>query len=72
MTLNKFKKIIPKILSFTLIFSFLYSVPVEASNYKQQAEERKSMEIESNSYDNWPLGPAIGAEAAILMDANSK
>ena len=71
MTLNKLKKIIPKILSFTLIFSFLYSVPVEASNYKQQAEERKSMEIESNSYDNWPLGPAIGAEAAILMDANT-
>ena len=44
MTLNKLKKIISKILSFTLIFSFLYSVPVEATNYKQQAEERKSME----------------------------
>jgi len=29
------------------------------------------MEIQSNTYDNWPLGPAIGAQAAILMDANT-
>lgn len=71
MTLKKVKNIIPQILSLAIIFSFLCSIPVNAIDYKQQAEERKSMEIESNSYDNWPLGPAIGAEAAILMDANT-
>ena len=58
-------------LSFALIFSFLFSMPVQAANYKKEAEERKSLEIESNSYENWPLGPAIGAQAAILMDANT-
>ncbi len=71
MTLKKVKNIIPQILSLAIIFSFLCPIPVNAIDYKQQAEERKSMEIESNSYDNWPLGPAIGAEAAILMDANT-
>ena len=60
-----------RILSFTLIFSFLFSLPVQARDYKKEAQERKSMEIESNLYDNWPLGPAIGAQAAILMDANT-
>lgn len=60
-----------RILSFTLIISFLFSLPVQARDYKKEAQERKSMEIESNLYDNWPLGPAIGAQAAILMDANT-
>lgn len=67
---NKRKKVIT-FLSMTLILSFLFSLPVNAVDYKKLAEERKSMEIESNSYTNWPLGPAIGAEAAILMDANT-
>ena len=68
----KTKKIIfIKILSFALIFSFFFSIQVNAAKYKKEAEERKSLEIESNLYENWPLGPAIGAEAAILMDANT-
>ena len=65
------KNIFIKILSFALIFSFFFSIQVNAANYKKEAEERKSLEIESNLYENWPLGPAIGAEAAILMDANT-
>ena len=68
---NNIKKIIFKYLTLITIFSFLFSVPVNAIDYKKEAENRKSMEIESNSYQNWPLGPAIGAEAAILMDANT-
>lgn len=71
MTIRNIKKLFSRILSFVIICSFLSSIPVNAIDYKKQAEERKSMEIESNSYDNWPLGPAIGAEAAILMDANT-
>lgn len=58
-------------LSITIILSLFLSIPANAVDYKKQAEDRKSMEIESNSYTNWPLGPAIGAEAAILMDANT-
>ena len=66
-----FKNKFIRFLSFILIFSFLFSLPVQAKNYKKEAQERKALEIESNLYDNWPLGPAIGAEAAILMDANT-
>ena len=65
------KKILFKCITLITIFSFLSSIPVNAVDYKKEAEQRKSMEIESNSYHNWPLGPAIGAEAAILMDANT-
>lgn len=69
--LNQKRKKIITFLSMAVILSLFLSVPVNAVDYKKQAEERKSMEIESNSYTNWPLGPAIGAEAAILMDANT-
>ncbi|WP_051204368.1 D-alanyl-D-alanine carboxypeptidase family protein [Butyrivibrio sp. VCD2006] len=33
---------------------------------------RKELPIQSNDTPNWPAGPEIGAEAAILMDANTK
>ena len=33
---------------------------------------RKELPIQSNETPGWPTGPEIGAEAAILMDANTK
>ncbi len=36
-----------------------------------EAEARKALPIQSNEIDNWPAGPQIGAQAAILMDANT-
>lgn len=36
-----------------------------------EAEERKSLPIQSNEIDNWPIGPEVSAEAAIVMDANT-
>ncbi len=43
----------------------------ETVDYYAQAQERKSEPIESNSIEGWPEGPAIGAEGAILMDADT-
>ena len=43
----------------------------EEADYYAEAEERKSEEIQSNSIQGWPQGPAIGAEGAILMEADS-
>ena len=37
----------------------------------QEAEERKTLPIQSNDIDNWPAGPAISAESAILMDVDT-
>lgn len=39
--------------------------------YKEAAEARKLLPIESNLIENWPAGPAIGAAAAILYEVNT-
>ncbi len=58
-----------------LIGFFLFLTPSLTANaavdYHALAEQRKNLPIQSNSYENWPDGPAISAQAAILMDANS-
>lgn len=38
---------------------------------EEKAEERKTLPIQSNSIENWPQGPAIGAQSAILMEMNT-
>ena len=71
MIINNIKRNLFGFFSLLFLFLSISSISVEAIDYKKLAEERKSMEIESNLYDNWPLGPAIGAQSAILMDANT-
>ncbi len=56
---------------FFISLVLLPSVPVSAADFEALAEERKSMPVESNSYDNWPIGPSIGAQSAILIEAES-
>lgn len=55
-----------------LIFLFL---PIRAQatqqDYLDEAEARKDEPVESNETPDWPQGPAIGAESAILMDADT-
>lgn len=41
------------------------------TDYQAEAEARKSLPIQSNEIENWPQGPEIGAEGAILMEANT-
>lgn len=41
------------------------------TDYQAEAEARKSLPIQSNAIENWPQGPEIGAEGAILMEANT-
>jgi len=50
---------------------FSFPMTVYASDMLEQAELRKSLPIQSNEIENWPTGPEIGAEAAILMEANT-
>lgn len=37
----------------------------------QDAMRRKTLAIESNSFTDWPNGPAIGAQSAVVMDVNT-
>lgn len=54
---------------YTCVFS---SITVFASpDFKAEAEARKALPVASNSYEDWPNGPAIGAQSAILMEANT-
>ena len=71
MIINNKKRKLFGFLTLLIFFLSISSISVQAIDYKKLAEDRKSMEIESNLYDNWPLGPAIGAQSAILMDANT-
>lgn len=54
---------------------FLLCEPLPASaapvDYDAEAQARKLLPVETNDVDNWPMGPAIGAESAILMDADT-
>lgn len=40
-------------------------------DYEAEMEERKTLPIQSNDIANWPEGPAIGAQSAILMEMNT-
>lgn len=40
-------------------------------DYQAEMEARKLLPIDSDSYQNWPQGPAVGAESAIVMEANT-
>lgn len=42
-----------------------------ATDYEAEQEARRSLPIASNSYEGWPDGPAVGAEGAILMEAET-
>lgn len=42
-----------------------------ATDYAAEEEARRQLPIASNSYEEWPSGPAVGAEGAILMEAQT-
>ena len=52
------------------LFSSTLKVQAE-TDYNAEADARKSLPIETNQLVNWPSGPQIGAESAILLEANS-
>ena len=53
---------------------FADSIPASASDFGERMEEmenRKSLPIQSNEIENWPAGPAVGAQSAIVVEANT-
>lgn len=54
------------------IFSwFAHPLQVYALPVLTQSEERLAIPIETNQVENWPDGPIVEAQSAILMDAKS-
>lgn len=65
-----------KIFSVVLCVFLLSAVPMKVLadgpvDYRAEAEARKLLPVQTNEIDNWPKGPEIGAQSAILMDANT-
>ena len=48
-----------------------YYVYADEPDYTEEMEERKNEPVDTNDITGWPDGPIIGAEAAILMDADT-
>ena len=42
-----------------------------ATDYAAEEEARRALPIASNAYEEWPDGPAVGAQGAILMEAET-
>lgn len=47
------------------------AAPASLAESQAQQEERMALPIQSNETENWPEGPAVGAESAILLEANT-
>ena len=69
---SKFKVIILYLLCLILAFNtFTMQVYATQDELDAEAEERKNEPVDTNEIEGWPQGPKIGAEGAILMDANT-
>lgn len=68
--LSKISRFSVLLMGFYLFFSASMTA-YAATDYHALAEQRKNLPIESNSYENWPDGPAISAQSAIVMDVDS-
>ena len=76
MYFNRKKRSLPLSLFAVFLISLFfncYTLTVHATldELNAEAEARKQLPIQSNEIENWPVGPEIGAQAAILMDANT-
>ncbi|MCH5254429.1 MAG: D-alanyl-D-alanine carboxypeptidase [Lachnospiraceae bacterium] len=57
----------------TVCFFHSYSLTAYATyeELAEEAEARKQLPIQSNQIENWPVGPEVSAQSAILMDADT-
>lgn len=75
--LNKFHTFIIKsgIILMLLLFStskIVYAVDtVPTEEQKQEYEQRKRLPVDTNMIQDWPQGPIIGAESAIVMEVDT-
>ncbi len=59
------------ITTFLLFHAFKITSFAETVDYEAAAQERKNLPIQSNSTLNWPEGPEVSAESAIVMEVNT-
>ncbi len=69
----KIKKLLTLNLSLLLSVSviFLQPITVKAETLDEIIARQEGKTIQTNEINNWPVGPTITADSAILMDANT-
>lgn len=75
---RSFLTFIYRLFSILLTLTFSFTLWLEASYFSfaapdaaDEEEARRQIPIESNSIENWPDGPVISAQSAILIEANT-
>lgn len=72
---NASKRISSKFFLWILLLSLFVpgiSVKAEKSNpIEERLEQQRAMAIQSNEIPNWPVGPVVSAESAILIEAET-
>ncbi len=58
-------------LSASIVGVFQQPLVVQASKAEETLAYNRSLPVESNQIANWPEGPIVGAESAILMEAET-
>ncbi|WP_242826122.1 D-alanyl-D-alanine carboxypeptidase family protein [Butyrivibrio sp. VCB2006] len=53
------------------VWQLAFTSFADTVDYQAEADARKELPIQSNNTSGWPEGPAIGAEAAIIMEAST-
>lgn len=68
----KFSHIFIILLCFIVTFnSFAATANATQEELNNEAEERKNEPVDTDDIEGWPDGPKLGAEGAILIDANT-
>ncbi len=68
---TKYKALLSTLFFSIASLSLSFTSLAETTDYQTQALERKELPIQSNETANWPEGPEIDAQAAILMEAET-
>lgn len=70
--LKQYRKLKQGLVSFCLATALLScNMPVHAATTEEEIAARQSIPIESNEIDNWPEGPVVSAQSAILMEVST-
>lgn len=71
MKLKNKRKILPLLILTAILFLQNPLTAMADVDREAEMEYRKTLPIQSNEIPNWPTGPAVGAQSAILMEANT-
>ena len=72
----KFKNVFKRIFASVMLTGLIFAMPLnvladDPPDYEALAEARKALPIQSNAITDWPQGPEVSAQAAILMEAKT-